>query len=138
MVQLLTKKSDQIDNAKIAVLLLIEKFANEDYFAKKECMVFLNSSFDSFMDGALFKVKKQMLPCLLAVAKHIDYSDFQSKVLKTYMAFASDSIWGVRRVSIELLPQFLNMIKETETEELIAGLDFLKNSLADDSRWVKN
>ena len=54
------------------------------------------------------------------------------------MAFASDSIWGVRRVSIELLPQFLNMIKETETEELIAGLDFLKNSLSDDSRWVKN
>ncbi len=77
VVQLLTKKSDQIDNAKIAVLLLIEKFANEDYFAKKECMVFLNSSFDSFMDGALFKVKKQMLPCLLAVAKHIDYADFQ-------------------------------------------------------------
>ena len=138
VVQLLTKKSDQIDNAKIAVLLLIEKFANEDYFAKKECMVFLNSSFESFMDGALFKVKKQMLPCLLAVAKHIDYADFQSKVLKTYMAFASDSIWGVRRVSIELLPQFLNMIKETETEELIAGLDFLKNSLSDDSRWVKN
>ena len=39
-------------------LLLIEKFAKEDYFGKKECMVFLTSSFEAFMDGALFKIKK--------------------------------------------------------------------------------
>ena len=110
VVQLLTKKSDQIDNAKIAVLLLIEKFATEGYFGKKECMVFLNGSFETFMEGALFKVKKQMLPCLLAIAKHVDYSVFQTKILKTYLKFAEDPIWGVRRVSIELLPQFLNMI----------------------------
>ena len=58
VVQLLTKKSDQIDNAKIAVLMLIEKFATADYFTKKECMIFLNTSFTAFMDGALFKIKK--------------------------------------------------------------------------------
>ena len=86
------------------MLLLIEKFAKEDYFGKKECMVFLQSSFDSFMDGALFKIKKQMIPSLLAIAKHIDYADFQEKVLATYMEFAADTIWGVRRVAIELLP----------------------------------
>ena len=45
VVQLHTKKSDQIDNAKVAVLMLIEKFANADYFTKKECMIFLNTSF---------------------------------------------------------------------------------------------
>ena len=54
------------------------------------------------------------------------------------MTFASDSIWGVRRVCIELLPEFLNKIQESETEKLIAGLDFLERSLSDDSRWVKN
>lgn len=79
-----------------------------------------------------------MLPCLLALAKHIDYEVFQNKVLATYMNFASDSIWGVRRVCIELLPDFLEKINDTETEQLIAGLDFLKRSLSDDSRWVKN
>lgn len=138
VVQLLTKKSDQIDNAKIAVLMLIEKFATADYFTKKECMIFLNTSFAAFMDGALFKIKKQMLPCLLAITKHIDYSEFLSKVLATYMTFASDSIWGVRRVCIELLPDFLDKIQETETDKLIAGLDFLQRSLTDESRWVKN
>jgi len=56
------------------------------------------------MEGALFKIKKQMVPSLLAIAKHIDYSEFQSKVLGTYMQFGGDSIWGVRRVTIEMLP----------------------------------
>ena len=118
--------------------MLIEKFSNADYFTKKECMIFLNTSFTSFMEGALFKIKKQMMPCLLAISKHIDYAEFQNKVLATYMTFASDSIWGVRRVCIELLPEFLNKIQESETEKLISGLDFLERSLSDDSRWVKN
>ena len=38
--------------------MLIEKFATADYFTKKECMIFLNTSFNTFMDGALFKIKK--------------------------------------------------------------------------------
>ena len=58
------------------MLLLIEKFAKEDYFGKKECMVFLSQSFDTFMEGALFKIKKQMVPSLLAISKHIDYEEF--------------------------------------------------------------
>lgn len=41
------------------------------------------------------------------------------------MTFATDPIWGVRRVCIELLPDFLEKIKETETEQLVGGLDFL-------------
>ena len=79
-----------------------------------------------------------MVPSLLAIAKHIDYEEFQSKVLATYMQFAADPIWGVRRVTIELLPQILALIKETETDELIGCLEFLRRCLSDDSRWVKN
>ena len=79
-----------------------------------------------------------MLPCLLAITKHIDYQEFKDKILATYMTFATDHIWGVRRVCIELLPDFLEKIKETETEQLVSGLDFLQRSLKDESRWVKN
>ena len=58
VVQLLTKKADVAESAKIAVLMLIEKFADADYFTKKECMIFLNTSFEQFMNGAFFKIKK--------------------------------------------------------------------------------
>ena len=84
VVQLLIKKSDQIENAKIAVLMLIEKFAEADFFEKKECMSFLENSMDTFLDGALFKIKKQILPCILALAKHVDYTTFQHKIFSTY------------------------------------------------------
>ena len=56
--------------------MLIEKFAEADFFEKKECMSFLENSMDNFLDGALFKIKKQILPCILALSKHIDYTTF--------------------------------------------------------------
>ena len=54
------------------------------------------------------------------------------------MTYSTDPIWGVRRVCIELLSGFLSKIAENETAELVAGLEFLKRSLRDESRWVKN
>ena len=67
VVQLLTKKSDQIENAKIAVIMLMAKFAEGGYFTEKECSHFMEHSFDGFLSGALFKIKKQIIPCLLAL-----------------------------------------------------------------------
>ena len=58
VVQLLTKKSDQVENAKIAVLILMEKFAEADLFTETQCMAFMENNFDKFLDSALFKLKK--------------------------------------------------------------------------------
>ena len=138
VVQLLIKKSGQIENAKIAVLMLIEKFAESDFFLKKECMHFLETSFEQFLDGALFKIKKQMMPCLLAIAKHVDYLTFQQKIMGTYQEFNRDPIWGVRRVSIEVMPEVIKKLKPNETELIIECLVSLKLALSDESKWVKN
>lgn len=138
VVQLLIKKSGQIENAKIAVLMLIEKFAEADFFEKKECMHFLETSFAQFLDGALFKIKKQMMPCLLAIAKHVDYLTFQQTIMETYQEFNKDPIWGVRRVSIEVMPEVIKKLKPNETERIIQCLDSLKLALSDESKWVKN
>lgn len=51
----------------------------------------------------LFKIKKFLLPTLLAVAKHISYEKFVDKVYNTFIKFSQDEIWGVRRVCIEKL-----------------------------------
>lgn len=138
VVQLLIKKSDQIENAKIAVLMLIEKFAEADFFEKKECMSFLENSMDTFLDGALFKIKKQILPCILALAKHVDYTTFQHKIFSTYQKFARDSIWGVRRVAIEFMPDVIKKLKPNETDRICKCLDALKLGISDESKWVKN
>lgn len=138
VVQLLSKKADQIENAKIAVLMLMEKFAENNYFEAKECAHFLQTCYEPFMKNAMFKVKKQLLPCLLAISKHMPYEVYSKTIMTNYFNFSKDGIWGVRRVSIELLPQFLEKLKETETERLCQGLAFLTSSLDDDSKWVRN
>ena len=97
----------------------------------------MESSYDSFLEGALFKIKKQMIPCMLALLDKLD-AKTQQQILNTYMSFTSDGIWGVRRVCMDRLPDFLSKLKSSDTEKLVAGLDFLIRSLQDESRWVKN
>ena len=70
VVQLLIKKAAQIENSKIAVLMIMEQFATNDFFMEKECMMFLNTHFANFLEGALFKIKKHLIPCMLALSKH--------------------------------------------------------------------
>lgn len=86
----------------------------------------------------MFKIKKQMLPCLLAISKHIDYLTFQHKIMATYHNFTRDPIWGVRRVAIELMPEVMKKLKPNETEQFVKCLDALKLALSDESKWVKN
>ena len=107
VVQLLTKKSEQIENAKVAVIMLMAKFAEKGYFTSKECTLFMESSFDSFLKGALFKIKKQMLPAMLAIKEHLDSAEWKKKILDTFMEYTQDGIWGVRRVCMDLLPEFI-------------------------------
>ena len=49
----------------------MEQFASIDYFTEKECMLFINIHYPVLLEAALFKVKKYMIPCMLAMAKHI-------------------------------------------------------------------
>ena len=85
VVQLLTKKSEQIENAKIAVILLMTKFAESSYFTNKECQHFMETSYEKFLaNSPLFKVKKQMIPCMLALLEHLD-EQTQNKILDTYL-----------------------------------------------------
>ena len=58
--------------------------------------------------------------------------------MSTYQAFTRDPIWGVRRVSIELMPEVIKKLKPNETDRLIKCLDALKLAISDESKWVKN
>jgi hypothetical protein len=52
----------------------------------------------------LFKVKKTLMPCLLAVGNHIKYDSWIKHVYETFKKFTADPIWGVRKVCLEVLP----------------------------------
>ena len=81
----------------------------------------METSYDKFLQGALFKVKKQMIPCMLALLEHLD-EQTQNKILDTFMTFTQDGIWGVRRVCMDKLPEFLQKLKSVDTDRLGGGL----------------
>ena len=97
----------------------MEQFATNDFFLEKECMQFLNTHFDNFLEGALFKIKKHLIPCMLAISKHTSYDVLKSKIISQYVKFTNDPIWGVRRVSVEIMPKFIEKLKPSETKILI-------------------
>lgn len=62
----------------------------------------------------LFKIKKFLIPTLLAVSKHINYDQFIHYVYDIFTKFTLDDIWGVRKVCIEKLQDFVKLINYNE------------------------
>ena len=63
----------------------------------------------------LFKIKKFLLPALISISKHLDYSTFMEKVYSCFKTFNADDIWGVRKVCVENLA---DLIKYLEYDDL--------------------
>ena len=87
----------------------------------------------------LFKIKKFLLPALIAISPHLSYDVFVEKVYNnTFKQFNADEIWGVRKVCIEHLPNLVKHLKGDDTERLNEIIDFFQRCLVDSNRWVKN
>ena len=96
-------KADTSEAAKIAVLMIVEKFSEAKIFLDKECISFINEFLAVIQKGMLFKIKKFLLPTLMAISVHIPYEMFEKHVYSTFIKFTQDEIWGVRKVCLEKL-----------------------------------
>lgn len=72
---------------------------------------------ESIQTDALFKIKKFLLPALIAISKHLDYQTFIDKVYATFKLFNCDEIWGTRKVCIEKLSNLIKHIKHDEIDK---------------------
>ena len=81
-------------------------------------MQFLDLFLEEIQDGMLFKIKKFLLPALIAISKHLNYDVFLEKVYGTFKTFNADEIWGVRKVCIENVANLMKYLKNDEIEKL--------------------
>lgn len=65
IVQIIMGKCDQQESAKVAVLIIVERFAEHCIFKEKQCLTFLEQYLPLLQQGMLFKIKKFLLPALL-------------------------------------------------------------------------
>jgi hypothetical protein len=77
-------------------------------FTSEQCESFIVKMMPAIMQADLgdmrFAVKKTLLPCLLAMGNQISYELFISNVFETLRKFVSDSVWGVRKACLEIMP----------------------------------
>lgn len=125
VVQLVMEDADHNEGAKIAAMMIVERFAENDIFGENECRKFVEIHLDEIQRGMLFKIKKFLLPTLLACAKHLAQSIFESTIYYTFMKFALDDIWGVRKVCLERLHDLVKKINPNDSLKLRQCLDFL-------------
>lgn len=87
----------------------------------------------------LFKIKKFVMPALIAVSKHLTHEVFLDKVYNgTFQKFNNDDIWGVRKVCIENLASLMKHLKYDDVQRITECIEFFKRCLNDSNRWVKN
>jgi hypothetical protein len=80
-------KVDQSEGAKIAVLMIIERFADANIFLETQCLQFLDQYLVEIQRGMLFKIKKFLIPAFLAVSKHISHERFLETVHGSFVKF---------------------------------------------------
>lgn len=111
-------EAEHNEGAKIAALMLVERFAEQEIFKEAHCNKFLELHLSEIQKGMLFKIKKCLLPMLLAASKHLSYDRFIMTVYSTFMKFSLDDIWGVRKVCLERLHDLIKCIRPNDIQKL--------------------
>lgn len=126
------------EKAKIAVLVIVQKFADDGIFGKDECTHFLENYVQEIKFDMGFKIKRFLLPALISISKHLDHAVFLDQVYAVFHLFITDEVWGVRKAAIEYNAQLIEHIKPNDIDKLKECFAFFKKCLGDSNRWVKN
>lgn len=75
-----------------------------------------------------FKTRKHLLPCLMAISKHLSKNVVLKEVYSIFKkCCVPDELWSLRKLCLQLAPELIANLDDTEALKFI--LDFLKVSL---------
>lgn len=75
-----------------------------------------------------FKTRKYLLPCLLAISKHLNRNVVLKEVFSIFKKCCMPGeLWSLRKICLQLAPELIAVLDDTEALKFI--LDFLKISL---------
>lgn len=96
------QESEEVkEKAKIACLLIVQKFTDSDIFAEQQCNDFLINYVPRIKEDMGFKIKRFLLPALISISKQLKYSDFVKTIYSVFTSYIEDGVWGVRKAAIE-------------------------------------
>lgn len=150
VLQILFKKSDTVENAKVGALLLLEAFVKENIFGKEICENFMQDYLQTFTADKSYKIKRPLMQCLITISKHLDSDTVSKQIFPTYKKFShQQEVWGLRRLCIQSAADMVEHVDASDIDSLKYILDFLAMSLrrppsslpqdqVNSEKWVRN
>ena len=129
------KKAKEVDGARIAVLILIDKYTEAEIFKKEQLEDLIMIHFPTIKQRMSFKVKKFFLPTLITITPHLEKNTFEKEVFQVFCQFAEDDVWSVRKVCFEKISQIVKYASNQEKVGKIMAI--LKQGFFDSSRWAR-
>ena len=74
----------------------------------------LVTQFLALAEDMVLNVRRNTVQHLISICREVPQQAFEKKLLPIYFRLARDTIWGVRKAAVEILPQ----IAEITNEEL--------------------
>lgn len=71
VLQILFKKADVLENARVGALMLLEQFTKEGFFGKEEVDLFMKDNLQACLQDGTFKTKRPLLQTLITIGKHL-------------------------------------------------------------------
>lgn len=130
VLNILYKKSQEVENAKVGALLLLEAFVKEEVFGKDKCDEFVREQLQHFLAQKLYKIKRPLMQCLVTISKHLDHDTILKQVFPIYKQFSHlQEVWGLRRLCIQTASEMVEQLGSEDVEALKYVLSFLQTSL---------
>jgi serine/threonine-protein phosphatase 4 regulatory subunit 1 len=88
-------------------------------------------------DDLVNQVRMNTVKQMKFICKHVSGHVFESKLMQTYMKLSRDTVWGVRREAVAILPDISELCSASVKETALL-IDLYKMFAQDNSKWVKN
>ncbi len=96
-------RDDSDEEKRILGLELVDRLA--ELLGREHCQNFLMYEIISLQDDQIYRVRKETVIRMINISKVLGKEIFLKFLFPVYKKLAADSIWGVRRSAVEILPQ---------------------------------
>ena len=95
-------RDDGDEEKRILGLELIDRTA--EHIGRDICQNYLMYEIVSLQDDPVYRVRKETILRMINISKVLGHEIFLGVLFPVYKKLCIDSIWGVRRAAIEMLP----------------------------------
>lgn len=95
-------RDDSDEERRILGLEMVDRLS--EYLGKEVCQNYLMYEIVSLQDDPVYRVRKETVSRMINISKAVGPEIFLRILFPVFKKLTTDSVWGVRRSAVEMLP----------------------------------